>query len=147
MNERKKISIKFEGFKFLRFSFEQQEDVHPAEKFDFEIRTNIETYQSGIIVKVLVRVIRKSIDKQVAFFETASLISIVGIEHLLSEKGVIIYPEGFLITPISLAISTTRGAIMVKGAGTFLGNIPLPIVDPRVFVPKMVYTKGSEPLP
>ena len=44
------------------------------------------------------------------------------------------YPDGFLVTPVSLAISTTRGAILAKGAGSFLENIPIPIVVPKTFV-------------
>ena len=134
MSDRTVIAIKIEGFKFLSFAFNQQENIDPKESFNFEIGTTIEINQSLLNVRVMVRVIRVSINKEVAQAETATLFSVDGFEHFLSIDGNVKYPDGFLVTPVSLAISTTRGAILAKGAGSFLENIPLPIVVPKTFI-------------
>ncbi len=135
MSDRDVIGIRIKGFKFLAFAFKQQENIDAKESFNFEIATNIEINQSQLNVKVFVRVIRVSVNKEVAKAETATLFTVDGSEHFLSGDGNVKYPDGFLVTPVSLAISTTRGAILAKGAGSFLENIPLPIVVPKTFVP------------
>lgn len=137
MSNKNTIGIKFEAFKFVSFNFVQQENIAADEVFNFEIAANIETDKSRIVVYVLVRVIRQSNEEEVAKAQTATLFSVYNTEPHVSEDGAITYPNSLLVTPVSLAISTTRGAILTKGAGTFLENIPLPIIDPKDFVPKV----------
>jgi len=44
---------------------------------------------------------------------------------------------------IGIRFSTARGAILAKGAGSFLERLPLPIVDPKVFVERMKLQEGT----
>ncbi|MEI6758800.1 MAG: hypothetical protein FDX18_10585 [Chlorobium sp.] len=136
MSEKNKIGIRFHGFRFLRFAFEQQDDIDTGEDFDIELGTNIDVDKSTIVVNVLATFSRKSSDKIVAQIETASLFQIKGIEPSEEQEEPPKYPEGLLVTAISLAISTTRGAIIAKGCGSFLEHFLLPIVDPKTFLPK-----------
>ena len=62
----------------------------------------------------------------------------------MTENGKIKFPDFALMTMTSLSISTTRGGILAKRAGSFLENIPLPIVDPKVFVPKIDENPGID---
>jgi len=138
---RYQINFKFEGFKFLKFSFEQTDSIFDGEDFEFQLATNIEgsgpvkAETSHIIVKVIVLVRRKSLNKIVSNIETASLFRVEGIGKFVDKEGKVKYPETILSHLVSLAISTTRGAILAKGAGSFLENMPLPIVDPKNFFP------------
>jgi len=136
MSDIYKIGIKFEGFNFVRFAFEQQHDINESEDFSFEIATNIDFDKSVLIVRVFVIVSRKSVGKSVAHAETASFFHLEGADQIVEKGDFMKYPDGLLVTAISLAISTTRGAILAKGAGSFLEDIPLPIVDPKSFLPK-----------
>ena len=136
LSEKNKIGIRFNGFKFLRFGFEQQSDIDTGEDFDIELGINLEVDKSAIVVKVLTTFSRKNVDKIVAQIETASLFQIKGIEPSEEQEEPPKYPEGLLVTAISLAISTTRGAIIAKGCGSFLEHFLLPIVDPKTFLPK-----------
>lgn len=136
LSEKNKIGIRFNGFRFLRFGFEQQDDINTGEDFDIELGINLEVDKSAIVVKVLTTFSRKNVDKIVAQIETASLFQIKGIEPSEEQEEPPKYPEGLLVTAISLAISTTRGAIIAKGCGSFLEDFLLPIVDPKSFLPK-----------
>ncbi len=136
LSEKNKIGIRFDGFRFLRFGFEQQDDIDTGEDFNVEIGTNIDVDKAAIVVKVLTTFTRKNIDKIVAQIETASLFQLKGIEHSEDHEGSEKLPDGLLVTAISLAISTTRGAIIAKGCGSFLEDFLLPIVDPKSFLPK-----------
>jgi len=141
MKENYQIGFKYAGFRFLKFAFEEQESVLENEVFDFQISINIESsevsddQESQIIVKVIVLVGRKSENRMVADISTASRFDLKGVAGDLDEHGKIKYPETLLVTLVSLAISTTRGAILGKGGGSFLEKIPMPIVDPKTFVP------------
>ena len=136
LSEKNKIGIRYNGFRFLRFGFEQQDDIDTGEDFDIELGINLEVDKAAIVVKVLTTFSRKNIDKIVAQIETASLFQLKGIEHSEDHEGPEKLPDGLLVTAISLAISTTRGAIIAKGCGSFLEHFLLPIVDPKTFLPK-----------
>lgn len=136
LSEKNKIGIRYSGFRFLRFGFEQQDDIDTGEDFDIELGITIEVDNSAIVVKVLATFSRKNVDKIVAQIETASLFQLNGIEHTEDHEGSEKLPDGLLVTAISLAISTTRGAIIAKGCGSFLEDFLLPIVDPKTFLPK-----------
>ena len=52
LSEKNKIGIRFDGFRFLRFGFEQQDDIDTGEDFNVEIGTNIDFDKAAIVVKV-----------------------------------------------------------------------------------------------
>ena len=134
------VGIRYEGFKFLRFSFVETDDIgKDALSVQLTVDINdsgpVREGQSNIVVKVNV-VITTSTEEIVANVETASVFGLDGIPaDKVHDNGGVKYPESLLTTLVSLAISTTRGAILAKGAGSFLEKMPLPIVNPKGFVP------------
>jgi hypothetical protein len=133
MEKRTQIGIQYSGFRFKSFSFSEPVGVGANESFNFETSMAIRTASDRIIVGLMIQVNRKSDGVTYAKAETESLFLAKGLEQAADKVGNINVPEDLLFTVISLAISTSRGALMVKGAGTFLEKMPMPIVDPQSF--------------
>ncbi len=127
------IGIQYSGFRFKSFSFREPSGVGENESFNFETSMAIRTANDRIIIGLMILVNRKSDGATYAKAETESLFLAKGLEQAVDRVGNINVPENLLFTVISLAISTSRGALMVKGAGTFLEKMPMPIVDPQSF--------------
>ncbi len=133
MEKRAHIGIQYSGFRFKSFSFREPVGVGGNESFNFETSMAIRTANDRIIVGLMILVNRKSDGVTYARAETESLFLAKGLEQAEGKTGSINVPEDLLFTVISLAISTSRGALMVKGAGTFLEKMPMPLVDPQSF--------------
>jgi hypothetical protein len=142
------VGIRFKEFKFLRFGFVEKDNISEEDlgvqlTVDFNDSGSVKEGQSKIIVKVIV-VITTSTEEIVANVEAASVFGLDGIPpDKVHDNGVVKYPESLMTTLVSLAISTTRGAILAKGAGSFLEKMPLPIVDPKEFVDNMKSQKET----
>jgi hypothetical protein len=46
------------------------------------------------------------------------------------------FPDQFIVTMVSISISTLRGIMYSQFRGTFLNNTILPIIDPKSFLKK-----------
>ena len=134
MDNTAQIGIQYSGFRFKSFFFQELLDEQENEAFEFQTSLDIRSGSDRVIIGVMVLVNRKSDAQTYAKAETESLFLVEGLECTKDESCSLIIPQGLLITLVSLAISTSRGALLVKGAGSFLEKIPMPIVDPKVFV-------------
>lgn len=143
MEKTKQIGIQYLGFRFKSFSFYELLGLQENETFDFQTSVDIKTGSDRVIIGVMIQVHRKSDEQIYANAETESLFLVEGLESVKDESGSLMIPQGVLVTLVSLAISTSRGALLVKGAGSFLANIPMPIVDPKVFVSEMQSVKDT----
>jgi hypothetical protein len=133
------IGIRYEGFRFLRFGFVDQincgdEPLGVQIVVDIDRSIPVQEGKTQILVKVTVLFVCESNEEIVANIETVSLFGLEGIQENIDDEGQVRYPKTLLTTLVSLAISTSRGAILAKGAGSFLEKMPLPIVDPKKFV-------------
>jgi hypothetical protein len=133
MEKRAQIGIQYSGFRFKSFSFREPDGIGENESFNFETSMAMKTANDRIIIGIMILVNRKSDGVTYAKAETESLFLAKGLVQAGDKAGSISVPEDLLFTVISLAISTSRGALLVKGAGTFLERIPMPIVDPKSF--------------
>ena len=143
MDELVKIGIRYKSFKIQRFAFEEVQDFKDAQDFQFQVSTGINVEVNRIIVAVSVEILRPEEKGVAASAMTHSIFNIRGLEET---EGDIIdqIPEGLLVTAISLSISTTRGAILAKGAGSFLEHVMLPIANPKDFLPEKQELKKRE---
>jgi len=134
MGEILQIGIKYKGFKIKRFAYEDLQKVDQGDDFQIQLSTGLEINVNRIIVPVLVEIRSSQNSDPVASAETQSVFDIQGLEDKEGDP-IDLVPEGLLITAISLSISTTRGAVLTKGAGSFLEHVILPIVNPKDFLP------------
>lgn len=147
-NETCNIGVKYEGFRFLRFGFVEQDDCND-EALGIQLFVDIDDTGSvldgkaKIFVKVAVLFVRDGEKEIAANIETVSQFGLEGVRNEVDEKVPVKYPQMLLTTLVSLAISTTRGAVLAKGAGSFLEMNPLPIVDPKAFVGRSPEKQGS----
>lgn len=146
------IGMRFEGFKFFRFSFIDANDCDDESlgvQLSVDIKEGppedppVDDGKKKIFVKVTASFICEASQEVLANIECVSLFGLEGVPNDLDEQGQMKYPDRLLTTLVSLAISTTRGAILAKGAGSFLERLPLPIVDPKGFVEKMKLQEGT----
>lgn len=133
------IGLRYEGFRFLRFGFDDQNicsDEPLGVQFAVDINGSgpVQEGKTQIFIKVTVLFICETANKVLANIETVSSFGLEGVPDDIDDEGHVKYPETLLTTLVSLAISTTRGAILAKGAGSFLEKMPLPIVDPKGFI-------------
>uniref|UniRef100_Q3APM7 Uncharacterized protein n=1 Tax=Chlorobium chlorochromatii (strain CaD3) TaxID=340177 RepID=Q3APM7_CHLCH len=143
MDNTTQIGIQYSGFRFKSFFFQGLFDEQENEAFEFQTSLDIRTGSDRVIIGVMVLVNRKSDAQTYAKAETESLFLVEGVERTKDESCSLIIPQVLLITLVSLAISTSRGALLVKGAGSFLEKIPMPIVDPKVFVSEIQFLGQS----
>lgn len=142
------IGIRFDGLKFFRFGFIEKADYHD-EDLSVQLSVDIKDDElvrdgtANVFVKVTVLFVIDNTKEIVANIEVVSLFVLEGIRDDAIEDGRAIYPERLLTTLVSLAISTTRGAILAKGAGSFLERMPLPIVNPKEFVERRKSKEAS----
>lgn len=134
MEKKKNIGFQFSGFRITAFSFKAPEEpLGENESFDFETSVGVSHESSALIVKVGIVVQRSLNQVRYASMITETLFSIEGLDIDNLTGAVVDVPTDFYAMVISLAISTTRGALLVKGAGSFLERVPLPIVDPKPY--------------
>lgn len=144
MKQKKEIGFQYSGFRVTAFSFrEPEEPLAEQESFDFETSVGVAVQEAAIIVRVGVQVQRSEGETKYATIVSESFFHTEGIELDRQTGKAIGVPADFYATVISLAISTTRGALLVKGAGSFLARIPLPIVDPKAYVPSIVEANAA----
>ena len=147
-NETYNVGVKYEGFRFLRFGFVEQDDCNDEALgiqlfIDIDDTGSVLDGKAKIFVKVAVLFVRDGDKEIVANNHTVTLFRREGVRNQAEVPGHVTYPDMLLTTLVSLAISTTRGAVLAKGAGSFLEMKPLPIVDPKAFVGRSPEKQGS----
>lgn len=63
--------------------------------------------------------------------ETETVYDVLGLTSLPHDDGEVQIPSDFLVTLLSIAISTTRGILLEKTADTGVGRMILPPIDPE----------------
>jgi len=136
------IGIRFEGFKFLRFGFVDQKTCDDKSlgvqlSVDINDAEPVKDGKSKVFVKITALFVCDGSKEIIANIESVSLFGLEGVPDVLCANELVQYPKPLLSNLVSLAISTTRGAILGKGAGSFLERMPLPIVNSKEFVERM----------
>lgn len=134
---KQKIGLRFVQFKTLHF-WMQPPVQEPAEgKVDFMVNAGggiIENVRNrlALLIKVSVHIKDGEAGKlRIGEIETESIFELEGIEIGFGSDGKLNVPEQVMITFLSLAVSTTRGALSTRGAGTSLERFVLPIMNPK----------------
>jgi len=133
-----KDEIKFaiDSFDITRYSSKTPTSSLRKDRLNFQIQhmfkvlADLNTFQVGFRIRVMER---KQSKNEVAAIETMTSFKIKGIpaerfEHI---------PEHLLVTFLSIAYSTTRGALIAKSQGTVVGEVPLPLINPTHVISQM----------
>src|SRR5699024_5503107 len=136
MSKEKGISINFglKSFQVESYNLDPPKKEINLEKIDYNIQfrtdADIEAETLCIEFKITVQVGRKEALK-LGSIQTLTIYKLSTIDPLIKDDGNIVVPEGLAISLLSIALSTTRGALAVKSEKNILSDVPLPLVDPK----------------
>ena len=140
------FQIKF-GIKRLEvrtFSFNEiainllYEKVAPVINFTVvpDIKLSEENKIVGVFLDITAFVQKEGNTENIGNIKTLSEFNVENLDELIIRKdnGLVEFPPLITKTLISVAYSNSRGLLITRGGGTILGIVPMPIVDPSVFV-------------
>jgi hypothetical protein len=136
----KEIKFQLEGIEILEVNLKHPEVALPVPRkynFNTKIKTALNPAQKQFHVIPEVTVIYDE-DKSVhASIKVALTFEIDNFADFKSDEG-FDFPDQFLVSMVSISISTLRGIMYSQFRGTFLNNTILPIIDPKSFVKETV---------
>jgi hypothetical protein len=132
----KEIKFQLAGIEIMEVSLKHPEEALPVPRlynFETKIKTTINLAQKRFNVIPNVDVIYDE-DKSVhATVKVNFAFEIENFADFKSGEG-FDFPDQFIVTMVSISISTLRGIMYSQFRGTFLNNTILPIIDPKSFV-------------
>lgn len=111
------------------------EDGKPEEfLFNLDINHKIDIQNHLIHVIVNISVFTKDSTNELARLSVLCIYEVQNIEEIVSKEGIDIQlPDPVVFTLNSIAISTARGIMYSYFKGTYLNDVLIPIVDPKLF--------------
>lgn len=130
----RKVSFGVDAFKVRSFSFSDNEETQNIRKdrinFNIGLKVNFVPEHNKFQVFLKIDALHgKQKPVSLGGIETETTFRLSG-DLDTNEKGEVTLPDHLIISLISIAYSTTRGALMVKAQSTILADAPLPITDP-----------------
>lgn len=127
----KKVEIQFaiESFEIIGFSSHTPKTPVRKDRLNFQIQHlfKIEPKLNIFNVGFRIQVTDGKQNKQ----ELANIETITAFKIKEVESGSLNQiPEHLVVTFLSIAYSTTRGALAAKSQGTVVGEVPLPLINP-----------------
>ena len=102
--------------------------------FDIGIQHRVNKENKMVLAIIHVDIYSKEKDFKFGSITVNYAFEVKDLEHFVSKnKDLFDFPEPFITSINSIAISTTRGILFSKLKGTFLHHSFLPIIDPRSF--------------
>jgi len=136
-NEKAKgISLDFSlhSFEIKDYEYHEPEQEVGQDELDYHILFradgNIENQTLSIEFKITAQTEKKDALK-IGEIHTSTTFNLSNIDKLINKDGNLIVPKGLAITFLSIALSTTRGALAANGEGTILAKEILPLADPK----------------
>ncbi len=106
-------------------------------KYNFKFRVEPNKEKEEVTVGMIANLfIGKKEPESVANIETESIFKVNGLKEFPSDEGSITIPRPILEALLAIHYSTTRGAMIGKGAGTAAEKIPMPIKMATDLLPK-----------
>jgi outer membrane receptor for Fe3+-dicitrate len=138
MNNAMKDELEFaiDSFVINRFSSNSPKSHVRKERLNFQIQHLFKVDAESNIFEVGFRVQvmeSKQSKHEIAAIETITSFKIKG----LPSENFNHIPEHLVITFLSIAYSTTRGALVAKSQGSVVGEVPLPLINPSEVIARM----------
>lgn len=132
------ITFSFKGIELLGFDLIQPaKNLINLSTFNFEIRSEIRLNNDLKLVMVIISVDLFDQEKtnKLGYISTSCIFEVVDYNRYVDVKtNTLNFPNDFMISVNSIALSTTRGIMFSQFRGTYLHNAVLPIIDPKSFV-------------
>lgn len=136
MTDNKNISISFglNSFEILSYSFEKPPKDFNKENVGYQLqfRPHVDLEKSTFSLELEVKAqLGKDAKHVLGVVHTMTIYRLSEIEKLLDTEGQFILPKNLAITLLSVAISTTRGAMAAKSEGNLLSEFVMPLINPE----------------
>jgi hypothetical protein len=132
----KNISINFglDFFEIKKYEYNKPKQEIDPEKLDYSIQFRNEAdVEKGTIsfeFKIIGQTGRES-SLKLGYIQTLTSYRLSNIDALISNDGDIVLPKRLAISFLSIALSTTRGALVAKSENNIFSKEVLPLVDPK----------------
>lgn len=136
MSDNKNISISFglNSFEILSYSFEKppKDFNKKSVGYQLQFRPHVDIKKSTFTIELEVKAqLGKDTKHPLGVVQTMTIYRLSEIENLLDAEGKLTLPKNLAITLLSVAISTTRGAMAAKSEGNLLSEFVLPLINPE----------------
>lgn len=140
VNKEISISFKLETVSVLSFSVRNEVQIKNEKNIVFEIgvanKTN--TLKSIVEIIILVKVYSDNSKKnEIGELRTLNTYKVKDLKKLIkSENNKIELPKVLLASIIGISVSTARGILIAKSAGTILSKAVIPVINPTELIEK-----------
>lgn len=134
------LSVKYQGFRVLKYEYEEPLPEHRRRKighFNYEIGFRPVPDKETLFVRMRVDLrVGAPKGQLISRIKTESEFRVQQLSELVVDNKFIKLPDQFLTIVFGLHYSTTRGALITKGAGTLVERLIMPIIPPSQLVPQ-----------
>lgn len=134
------VNFQLKGIELLDINLKHPQ-VQLSEERTYDFNVNIQHLinheEKRVVVNTTVEAIHREGQSAHAFIKTKCVFFIENFSDFIVENtNEVNFPQQFIVTLNTIALSTTRGIMYCHFKGTFMHDVLLPIVDPMDFVPK-----------
>lgn len=105
-------------------------------KFNTTMRLKVD--DNRIFIQMTIKYLSKADDEQLLLLTTQNVFLVVNFQEAIkTEENQVELPDNLLIDIIGVSINTARGIIMVRTENTFLKDILLGTMDPKLLLQSM----------
>ena len=136
----RQIQFKFQSYRLVNFYYQEPPEGSINKRqpdLNFNLQSAFQFNKEKKTISTIFRInIKTKKDKPtlVSTMEVHFDFKIRNFESFLIEDSVKV-PKDFIAILMNLSVSTARGILLARGAGTILERAILPIIDPRKLIP------------
>lgn len=134
--EKKGISINFgiESFEILEYDYSGSENDFDLKDLAYQVQFKHQADIEGGIFSIEFKItaqLGRANSEELGHILSRTTFSLSNMDELINENGHFILPKQLAITFLSIALSTTRGALVAKSEGNILARAVLPLANPN----------------
>lgn len=134
--------VKCLEFTLTDYAKEKKEDI-PAERYEFDFKVessiNKERKSLTIIMTATLQEKKDGVKFDLAILKSLTEIVIINFDDVIISKDASLgVPDQLLIIGNTISLSNTRGMYAVKLESTRFTDAIIPILDPKIFLPKRI---------
>lgn len=128
------ISFSLSAFEIDSYSFDKPPKKFKKEDFGYQIQfrpiVDLDNGLFSIEMKVQAQLGKKA-ETVIGFIHTITKYRIARLQELVNDKEQLELPKNLAVTLLSIAFSTTRGAMAAKSEGNILAENVMPLINPE----------------
>ncbi|MEX0771038.1 MAG: hypothetical protein WD035_09915 [Balneolaceae bacterium] len=134
VEEKKSISFGLFSFEIESYSFDKPPKDFNKDDFGYQIqfRPVFSVAENTVTIEMKVQAqFGKKAEKVLGFIHTLTTFKISALNELVNDQSQLLLPKNLAVTLLSIALSTTRGAMAAKSEGNILAENVLPLINPE----------------